>query len=878
MRPRGFFLLLVAFFIFLYIGPVNLAPSSAPSAIPTEQNILSDEPMIGSRSLLERGSSVYLGNGQYQYDAVLGEYNTWNGLEYVRYLYDDITHNATFAGHSIVLYDWYATFSDTAQTLVDDMRFIVQYWREQGGGSWRELDLYDHSFLPAVETENTLKFGQSFTDYTATLDVFYYIHNSDQIKILLNFTTDTTRLYRFVWMFTGVDGELIEGNKSLSFDDVNIGWDDAELNATYDWTVATKKCDITFDNITVNAGETYTLDPSVHPVLGADINDDWWRQDEDGPTYWTHYTSSADIYVHYNSPNYCDYGQYRFSLAIDQGVTIDSADVTVWELADTGGIAATIWRIDETNVGSLEADVTAPIRSNVSTSTHTFDSNAAEWVTDNVTDLVQEQVNIGGWVSGNYMAFRWGQNGNNWNKFEDYQHGDSHQPYMNVTYTEAGVNNIPSNDGSVLTNPSDTDNLYAAYQEYLFTSNVSDADGFADIDYIELSAYSGSSYWTVRYDEDTDTFSEELGASYIVLGGSSSATEAGNDIDVTWYIEIDWSHSDLTNYDLRQYVVDDEPESDTDDYDLNYDYETRVDITTGPTLSDGSGTVDRGDYDTLDGITATGTIDYYNSAISPDSGDVDVWVSCADVAGGPWSDTTLTAGAFSVTVDSDDVVGLDTYNFKVVEEGAGSGGADLCQSSESDTYIADRMVITITADSNSVVNGTQVNFTVSVIYDYDDSAFSYWNISVTNDGSPFGVFDHTSTNFNDTDADTTNIYTADAFNNETTHAITEFTSNSESVTWSAEGAPPTTPITDSMLYQLFLSTNMWGYLGPLALVIGGYFVMRKDKALGVMWFVVECLVLAQYFLLVSATPDYWWHIFILLLGGLFTCVFPLWDR
>lgn len=78
--------------------------------------------------------------------------------------------------------------------------------------------------------------------------------------------------------------------------------------------------------------------------------------------------------------------------------------------------------------------------------------------------------------------------------------------------------------------------------------------------------------------------------------------------------------------------------------------------------------------------------------------------------------------------------------------------------------------------------------------------------------------------------------------------------------------------------ELFLSTEISGYLGPLAIVILGYMVMKKDKILGILWFVVECLFMAQYFDLVSATPDYWWQIFILLFGGLFTCVYPLWDR
>lgn len=81
-----------------------------------------------------------------------------------------------------------------------------------------------------------------------------------------------------------------------------------------------------------------------------------------------------------------------------------------------------------------------------------------------------------------------------------------------------------------------------------------------------------------------------------------------------------------------------------------------------------------------------------------------------------------------------------------------------------------------------------------------------------------------------------------------------------------------------LFYELFLSTGIAGYLGPLAMVVIGYVVMNRDKFLGILWFIVECLFIAQYILLVEATPDYWWQIIILLFGGMFTCVLPLWDR
>jgi len=82
----------------------------------------------------------------------------------------------------------------------------------------------------------------------------------------------------------------------------------------------------------------------------------------------------------------------------------------------------------------------------------------------------------------------------------------------------------------------------------------------------------------------------------------------------------------------------------------------------------------------------------------------------------------------------------------------------------------------------------------------------------------------------------------------------------------------------SMIYELFLSLEVWGYLGPAALVMGGYMLSRKELILGVLWFVLECLVVAQYLLLVEATPHYWWHIYIILFGGLIMFGFAMVGR
>lgn len=78
--------------------------------------------------------------------------------------------------------------------------------------------------------------------------------------------------------------------------------------------------------------------------------------------------------------------------------------------------------------------------------------------------------------------------------------------------------------------------------------------------------------------------------------------------------------------------------------------------------------------------------------------------------------------------------------------------------------------------------------------------------------------------------------------------------------------------------EIFLNDDFIGLIGPMSLVIIGYILFKKDKSIGVLWFVLECIIIAQYIALVDATPFYYWQIFIMVLGGLFTIVFPMMDR
>ena len=78
--------------------------------------------------------------------------------------------------------------------------------------------------------------------------------------------------------------------------------------------------------------------------------------------------------------------------------------------------------------------------------------------------------------------------------------------------------------------------------------------------------------------------------------------------------------------------------------------------------------------------------------------------------------------------------------------------------------------------------------------------------------------------------------------------------------------------------EVFLSTGIAGYFGPLGVIIIGYYLAKKEQTLGVLWFVVECLIIYNYLVLIETTPEYWWQVLIILVGGVLPCAFLIVDR
>jgi len=340
--------------------------------------------------------------------------------------------------------------------------------------------------------------------------------------------------------------------------------------------------------------------------------------------------------------------------------------------------------------------------------------------------------------------------------------------YFGAEQAIGGSNNVPVNDGLTVVDADDTDNWYAQKQSYTVTSNHSDADGFADIDYVEIGIWDSSQSserCTVRFDEDTATFSIQAGDTKWELNtGSCSNVSSSNDLDITWEISVEWDADSESGCDIKVYITDDEPETDTDWYDDQLDVVT--DLLVSSIEADDANDPDR--VDVSGTPTVSFSVRYEND---PSSGSASSsyppnaeFTSCSiyDVAdNNEGTDSSIVNGDGSVAVTVPSSAGTDNYNVYV-----NMADADYSDGEESptETIISDRLeFVSIAEDTSDQRIDLSANFELrfQIKYDYDDVEFddgkgsisgfvwdsdnSWWDKTVTGSASV------TLTNYDETD-------------------------------------------------------------------------------------------------------------------------------
>ena len=81
------------------------------------------------------------------------------------------------------------------------------------------------------------------------------------------------------------------------------------------------------------------------------------------------------------------------------------------------------------------------------------------------------------------------------------------------------------------------------------------------------------------------------------------------------------------------------------------------------------------------------------------------------------------------------------------------------------------------------------------------------------------------------------------------------------------------------LEELWLSTDLWGWFGPLALIVISFIILtnKKYKGLGIFFIIVESLITYVYLELVVSEPWYWWNI-IIMVFGILSCMIQMISR
>ena len=348
------------------------------------------------------------------------------------------------------------------------------------------------------------------------------------------------------------------------------------------------------------------------------------------------------------------------------------------------------------------------------------------------------------------------------------------QIYAIVTYTNEAPE-TPTLD--TFTGLIDTDKMLAEYNYVTQNVTAVDLDGYEDIDYVEYSFYDNtrsSEHWSILWTRSTDTFSEYDQPQRIILGDCDS-TLSGNTAELRFNFTADFDWSLLIDGDIQARVIDSQAQQTYGYYEDAPDNENRLDFQ-NENIYDASGTTNRGDIDGYP--TAEGNCHYYGyTAYHPYNTSFYIKMTCTDVASSPWTTYGYdeTDGSFSLTVQADDLVGEDTYYFEGYKDAASRS------ISTTDTYIADRGLLTFTPDDTTPYGNSDVTITVAVTFDYDDLTCSTWSIMVTRD-----TVDWTTKTDSFTDnqpKDTDYIYSCSTFA-DSTHGLTEFSATpSSEVTW-----------------------------------------------------------------------------------------------
>jgi len=165
------------------------------------------------------------------------------------------------------------------ETLIDEQQFEVQYWRTQGGGSWRVLDLWQIGLTVDQQDEQCTVTRNLSDGLGNTLDVDFLFRPHEKVKNTFRLhVVDASLIYRIRFQNTGIAGEVTEvpyidrttqnnlGIYKLLFENIKFEWDSNEINLhsyAVEDQAGGKKLDIFISDFVLDANGDVIISPDT---------------------------------------------------------------------------------------------------------------------------------------------------------------------------------------------------------------------------------------------------------------------------------------------------------------------------------------------------------------------------------------------------------------------------------------------------------------------------------------------------------------------------------------------------------------------------------------------------------------------------------------
>lgn len=211
--------------------------------------------------------------------------------------------------------------------------------------------------------------------------------------------------------------------------------------ASESWTGKTKYIDPTtrIASWVDEAIYPVAIDPDITEDIGADNDDGAGRESN---STWKSSPGSYGSYLGANSPTAQYDPGFRFqTVAVDQGVTIDLANLKFNVTRKFGAYAGAVFYGDDVDDSAAWSDGTRPSQRTKTSASVTFARPSSTGIkTVDVTSIVQEIVNRGGWASGNDISL-FGityETTYRITVFEDFSNAGTDEAQLEIDYTAGG--------------------------------------------------------------------------------------------------------------------------------------------------------------------------------------------------------------------------------------------------------------------------------------------------------------------------------------------------------------------------------------------------------------------------------------------------------